>query len=128
MPFRCNQCNKSFNREWNYQRHKRTHTSEKPFTCNQCGKSFNLAENLRRHKRTHTGEKPFTYNQCGINVLFSHQTSRCIKERIQERNVFHMHGAGVGSLLHGQKKSRDIKVGKKATNVVNGDSVMRSLI
>ncbi|KAL8351037.1 hypothetical protein RB601_000817 [Gaeumannomyces tritici] len=49
-PFRCDQCNQSFNRNHDLKRHKRIHLAVKPFPCNYCDKSFSRKDALKRHR------------------------------------------------------------------------------
>ncbi|XP_063152246.1 zinc finger protein 397-like isoform X2 [Candoia aspera] len=72
-PFRCPDCEKSFNTSSQLDRHHRVHTGERPFTCSECGKSFRQWQILMVHKRIHTGEKPFKCAVCG--KCFSNQAS-----------------------------------------------------
>ncbi|XP_070792518.1 zinc finger protein 665-like [Pituophis catenifer annectens] len=72
-PFRCPDCEKSFNTSSQLDRHHRVHTGERPFTCSECGKSFRQWQILMVHKRIHTGEKPFKCATCG--KCFSNQAS-----------------------------------------------------
>ncbi|XP_060547182.1 uncharacterized protein LOC117662638 [Pantherophis guttatus] len=72
-PYRCPDCEKSFNTSSQLDRHHRVHTGERPFTCSECGKSFRQWQILMVHKRIHTGEKPFKCATCG--KCFSNQAS-----------------------------------------------------
>jgi len=47
-------------------KHNRIHTGEKPYKCNICNKSFNKKANLNTHNHIHTDEKPhiYIYNIC----------------------------------------------------------------
>ncbi|KLU83213.1 hypothetical protein MAPG_02278 [Magnaporthiopsis poae ATCC 64411] len=49
-PFRCDQCNQSFNRNHDLKRHKRIHLAVKPFPCTHCDKSFSRKDALKRHR------------------------------------------------------------------------------
>ncbi|XP_075390899.1 zinc finger protein 891 [Tenrec ecaudatus] len=70
---KCNQCRKSFRRNYNNILYKRDHLSDKHYGCKECGKIFHDSSTLRRHVRTHTGEKPYECNLCG--KAFSQKTS-----------------------------------------------------
>lgn len=57
-PFKCDICDKAFNRSFNVSQHRLIHTDEKPFKCDLCSQAFNKKSNLNRHRGIiHTGEK-----------------------------------------------------------------------
>ncbi|KAK3542543.1 hypothetical protein QTP86_028679, partial [Hemibagrus guttatus] len=64
-PYQCSQCEKSFTRQIDVQRHQLSHTGEKPYQCSQCGKSFTRQSTLKSHWRIHTGQKPYDCSECG---------------------------------------------------------------
>ncbi|OZC06185.1 zinc finger, C2H2 type [Onchocerca flexuosa] len=47
--FKCNTCDKQFNRQFKLQQHNLKHKSEKSFTCKLCEKAFNLQKKLPTH-------------------------------------------------------------------------------
>ncbi|XP_017038367.1 zinc finger protein Paris-like [Drosophila kikkawai] len=71
QPYKCSQCQKSFLRKGNLQRHILTHTEEsyncsrcqksflrsqnlRPYKCSECLRGFTQNEDLQRHMRIHT--------------------------------------------------------------------------
>jgi hypothetical protein len=46
-PFKCDQCQQSFNRNHDLKRHKRIHLAVKPFPCGHCEKSFSRKDALK---------------------------------------------------------------------------------
>ena len=53
----CKECNKSYNRKNDLDRHIMTHTGEKPFKCEKCSAGFSLKSSLTKHSRTHSNDK-----------------------------------------------------------------------
>ena len=49
------------------------HIGKKPFKCLECDQSFNYPSNLNRHKLIHSGIKRFkcVVNDCGIECGFA---------------------------------------------------------
>ncbi|KAI9056132.1 hypothetical protein LZ554_001060 [Drepanopeziza brunnea f. sp. 'monogermtubi'] len=48
-PFKCDQCQQSFNRNHDLKRHKKIHLAVKPYPCGHCEKSFTRKDALKRH-------------------------------------------------------------------------------
>jgi len=68
-PFKCSQCGKRFPVEVLYQEHLAKHAGDKPYKCEVCPKQFNHKTDLRRHMCLHTGEKPFSCDVCGKGFI-----------------------------------------------------------
>uniref|UniRef100_H2YDL4 C2H2-type domain-containing protein n=1 Tax=Ciona savignyi TaxID=51511 RepID=H2YDL4_CIOSA len=73
MPYKCDICDKSFQKQSSLTRHKYEHTGKRPHHCNECGKSFKHKHHLIEHQRLHSGEKPYQCDKCGKR--FSHSGS-----------------------------------------------------
>lgn len=82
-PFRCDECNKSFEKEIKLQKHIRIHERAKEqqdvnfkrFLCHICSKTFRQNTGLMFHMRTHTGYKPHVCKYCGRGFT---SNSNCI--------------------------------------------------
>lgn len=48
-----NNCDKEFNKSWNFLDHARMHEGIKPFVCDLCGKSFTQSGNMKKHRKQH---------------------------------------------------------------------------
>ncbi|XP_077982119.1 zinc finger protein 236-like isoform X1 [Glandiceps talaboti] len=53
-PYKCETCDKEFPRWAPYKRHQKTHAFDKPHRCDQCDASFNVEYNLILHKSIHS--------------------------------------------------------------------------
>ena len=62
-PYRCQLCQKSFNRGKALTVHMRTHTEVKPYVCGGCNKGFTDIGHLKSHRRTHATEKQHSRNK-----------------------------------------------------------------
>ncbi|XP_076629256.1 uncharacterized protein LOC143345752 [Colletes latitarsis] len=82
-PYRCDECNKSFEKEVKLQKHVRIHERAKEqedanfkrFLCHICSKTFRQNTGLMFHMRTHTGYKPHVCKYCGRGFT---SNSNCI--------------------------------------------------
>nr|XP_023015095.1 zinc finger protein OZF-like isoform X1 [Leptinotarsa decemlineata] len=63
-PFECEVCRKSFDTEPVMKRHMLTHMKKKTYECHYCEKSFTRKKNLQGHLHIHTGDGPFECNVC----------------------------------------------------------------
>ena len=65
-PWVCRKCGKSFLSSVKYKEHCLSHGSyTRPFHCSFCQKGFSNPEGLRAHERAHKGIRPFVCNTCG---------------------------------------------------------------
>lgn len=65
-PFKCDQCDSSFNQKRDLNTHvMQKHTSERPHTCDICHKGFVHKFYLIEHMTYHTGERHYQCTQCG---------------------------------------------------------------
>ena len=75
FKFRCEYCIQVFDRKFNLELHRRTHTGDKPFHCVECPKAFASSSNLYRHVRTvHAAEnetQSYTCDDCGATFTQS---------------------------------------------------------
>ena len=57
-PYRCDECNATFNQVQYLKVHQRVHTGERPYPCDECNATFNQVQHLKVHQRVHTGGVP----------------------------------------------------------------------
>ncbi|XP_037043775.1 gastrula zinc finger protein XlCGF8.2DB-like [Bradysia coprophila] len=61
----CDQCEKSFPKEYGLKRHQRSHSGIKQFECDECGMKFAQKCHIKPHKLIHSGEKKmFSCTEC----------------------------------------------------------------
>nr|XP_034187607.1 zinc finger protein 14-like [Osmia lignaria] len=86
-PYKCSECNKSFDKEDKLQKHIMNHERPKEqqdvdfkrFLCHICSKTFRQNTGLMFHMRTHTGYKPHVCKYCGRG--FASNSNRINHER-----------------------------------------------
>ncbi|XP_065365832.1 zinc finger and SCAN domain-containing protein 12-like [Calliphora vicina] len=57
MSYKCQHCDKSFNRVYDIESHYNIHNGVKPYICHVCGKSFRQKNILTTHQALHFGKK-----------------------------------------------------------------------
>ncbi len=78
----CNQCDKSFQRLCNLDKHIRAHAQIKPFECHVCNKMFSDKRDLDKHTKRYVDE---SLNFCEICGKSFHSA----KELKTHQNIFH---------------------------------------
>lgn len=64
-PFKCDQCDATFNQSGNLQTHqKHRHSDLRPFSCPICSATFNCKATLKLHVIGHSGEKQYECDLC----------------------------------------------------------------
>jgi len=84
-PFMCSVCGKQFGRRHIRDTHERRHKGEKKYACNMCVKRFMSSQQLKNHIRVHTGEKPFSCEHCGRMFAVKHQLITHLRIHTGER-------------------------------------------
>lgn len=51
--FKCNQCDKSFTRNFHLKSHLLNHSGRRPYSCPECGKAFARGHDCKRHQELH---------------------------------------------------------------------------
>ncbi|KAI4006093.1 CCCTC-binding factor like [Homo sapiens] len=82
--FHCDVCMFTSSRMSSFNRHMKTHTSEKPHLCHLCLKTFRTVTLLRNHVNTHTGTRPYKCNDCNMAFVTS-------GELVRHRRYKHTH-------------------------------------
>jgi len=84
-PFMCSVCGKQFGRRHIRDTHERRHKGEKKYPCTRCSKRFMSSQQLKNHIRVHTGEKPFSCEHCGRLFAVKHQLVTHLRIHTGER-------------------------------------------
>lgn len=69
MPFRCQMCGKRFPDNDSHENHEAKHSSAKPFKCESCPKAFHHKTDLTRHMYVHSESMPFICELCGKGFI-----------------------------------------------------------
>lgn len=81
--FRCEECDRPFNRRYTLNEHVKTHTGERPYRClvPSCTKRFTTTGNLARHQRLHGFIQPLEcpIPNCFVTVTSQHKLEKHVK-------------------------------------------------
>lgn len=70
--YQCDICGKVFTSKETLYHHRRgIHSESKPYKCSQCDASFNFNHSLRLHRLKHSGIRPFECKECNKTYLTS---------------------------------------------------------
>ena len=61
---KCDDCGKTFNKRFNFQRHLQVHSGENSFICSVCNKTFVRKDKLNSHVQTEHESVIFKCSQC----------------------------------------------------------------
>ncbi|XP_032206137.1 transcriptional repressor CTCFL isoform X1 [Mustela erminea] len=82
--FHCDSCMFTSSRISSFNRHMKTHSTEKPHMCHLCLKAFRTVTLLRNHVNTHTGTRPYKCGDCDMAFVTS-------GELVRHRRYKHTH-------------------------------------
>ena len=85
LPYECEVCGKTFNTNYQLNKHKNVHNKSKTeqHYCDECGNNFRSEESLDKHKRLHlAGVEIPTCDICG--KAFGHKHNLVEHKRIHE--------------------------------------------
>lgn len=75
--FKCEICDKAFTESCSLKRHLKSHDDDRPFMCDLCFKSFRDNPSLIRHQKTHTDRpRMFQCRKCDKNFADKHTLKR----------------------------------------------------
>lgn len=63
-PFKCDVCDKRFQKKFVLNKHLKIHGRHLPFACTKCKKGFISEDLLDKHLRSHLGYRPFSCQLC----------------------------------------------------------------
>lgn len=97
--FRCEECDRPFNRRYTLNEHVKTHTGERPYRClvPACTKRFTTTGNLARHQRLHGFIQPLEcpIPSCSVTVTSQHKLEKHVKGHYSNPiRVCHIPGCG----------------------------------
>ncbi|XP_004468083.1 transcriptional repressor CTCFL [Dasypus novemcinctus] len=84
QAFCCDTCDFTSSRISSFNRHVKSHTSDKPHMCHLCLKTFRTVTLLRNHINTHTGTRPYKCSDCDMAFVTS-------GELVRHRRYKHTH-------------------------------------
>ncbi|XP_030052376.1 zinc finger protein 2 homolog [Microcaecilia unicolor] len=78
--YKCQQCEKSFSKQFHLTAHERTHRKEKTYQCSGCERSFHHKSGLVAHQRIHSGATPHQCTEC--QQSFSYKSALIVHRKI----------------------------------------------
>jgi len=89
-------CQKTFTKKGDFQRHKLVHSNERQFACTQCDKKFKLKGELKRHQTSHSDSKKFSCTQCKKTFTLKGNLDRHTKTVHEKQGRSHCPFEGCG--------------------------------